>query len=355
MPHSVPLVERRNPGDAALRFFGFEGGFLTVVLVTAMPVVSLAIMFGLTQYILAHTVECSGSCLANVPAVTLRNPLFTFGELRARLGWGISVLFVVLTTGTVYLTSLVALRTIHDLRIRLAAQGFTIVAIGAFLEWEWSHATPNTFTYPFNEPLIGQTVYHVSPSASRLVTLVEALGHSALLVLAVVVGSLMWQAARARQLHGGDPILRASLLRDYLRYVRLLLLVGAAALAAGAMQAGALYSWGQALFVNAPGNPQYLVIADDLPHTLGALTGAFYSIMLASIFGGPLIVLRAWAESIADAAVAAKVAGAEGTPEEFLSRQGIDLSMTRHLGSIAALLAPLVAGGPLQTLVANLT
>jgi hypothetical protein len=334
-----------------------------------LPPFALAAMVLMTVLLIGRTVDCdatrlrpgSGMCIAHAPAVTIdpaiqaaldaepqagadrrsaESSSFRFSELRSRLVWGISVVFVFLTAGGLLLISA---STLDILPHRVARAGLRAVILAVVIIVLVLYLRELDHSYGFNEALIGATVYKVT-FAAPFVAIVEALGHSALIAVALATGCVMYQAASDRWRAPGSIEEQAATLAVALRRIQLLLFMAALATAAGAIQSTALYSWTMTMLEQS----QYLTDAKDLPATLGGLIGAFYSILLAGIFAPALFIMAAWANQIADTAVTRRT---ELTRAEWLAKRDIDISLSRRVISALTVLAPLIAGGPLSQLI----
>lgn len=171
---------------------------------------------------------------------------------------------------------------------------------------------------------------------------------------------------------------RAAILARQLRRVRLLLVAGATVLVAGVLEVTSLYSWGATLVVarsaprqtaafvaampagagmsealtdsrqEADSTPNAAATAKQMASTAGILAGAFYSVLLAAIFIPAFAVLGAQSRALADGGLADK---SESEKSTWLTAQGLSGSLPRQLGSLAAVLAPIIVGGPGTALV----
>jgi hypothetical protein len=242
--------------------------------------------------------------------------------LRAQLTWQLSVaiLLVLLAINLVATVSVThdslpeSDRPLWARRCRVAAwvAGLAMVALVAIAP-------------PGFEP--AETVLHfLPPPAVRFVTAFVNAGNVVLLVVApflIATGASAvlhlppcgaWEKARVLALH--EARLNA------------LLNLGAALLAAGTFEIWAFYSWPAAQMA-APGSAVFFSIAK----TMSSVAGAFYSVVLASIYLPAVLVLR---RALADEHVAPS-AEAEADAKA---------TWTRQLKPLLAMLTPFLAGAP---------
>lgn len=134
------------------------------------------------------------------------------------------------------------------------------------------------------------------------------------------------------------------------KLIRKLLYVGALALVTGALQSSALYSWGVTMI------PSEMLKAYNfdpskstgIPQLMGALNGAFYSILLGVIFAPAFIQLGAIADRLLEQA---KPNAVESERNTWRLEYALDSSVPQKLLSALAILSPMLAGGPLTSLI----
>lgn len=326
------------------------------------PVGALLLMGLVTTIILNSVVICDDMglqidgvwkrCIPHVPNVSPLPPLDhetvsqlnaqSFSELRGRLTWSISLLFFALAI-TMTLTAIIktVFETCRSLELRPKA--ITILIVSSFLAVlviGWFLAGGKTLD--FNEKFLGSTVYKVAP-AKPFVVGIEAMAFLALVGLAVSVSLLL---AGSKRMNLKTPQFsvqaRVAALAENQRKVRLLLYVGALALIAGTLEASALYTWAVSML-----EITRYSHASDIPHTLGIVNGALYSILLAAIFVPAMIQLRVQARRLAEAANPDSSAAERN---KWLDENAIAGTIPRQIYSTLAVAGPLLAGGPVVAL-----
>lgn len=240
-------------------------------------------------------------------------------ETRARLIWGISILFAALTIGTTLTAALLIVGIPTSVRSwRSLALALPVIPI--LLAW----IVHTGGAWDFNETMLDSTVYH-GTSAKYFVTGIETLAYSTLVALAVATGCILFRISPwPRPVPTPTAALRVSALARYNRRVRLLLYLGAAALVAGTLEVSALYSWAVDLLDNG---------AKDMPQAFGVLTGSFYSILLAAIFLPTFGVLRSQAQRLADVA---RPGATDVARHKWLTENAIEASLPKQLVSVFA-------------------
>lgn len=195
-------------------------------------------------------------------------------------------------------------------------------------------------SYAFNQTLLHPTVYAIADARS-LVAGVEALGHAALLGLALAVGAITYRAHRGlqefRSEATADP---TSALVSGVAMLRTLLYTGAITLVAGTLQSSALYGWASAV---SQADADYLG-TENVAQVMGMLTGSLYSLLLAVVFIPGFITLRRVAEHFA---AAAHPSGPPAERVKWLSEHSLAVTLPRQVLNTLAVLAPTLAGGPL--------
>jgi hypothetical protein len=167
--------------------------------------------------------------------------------------------------------------------------------------------------------------------------------------VALVIG--IWMLLRPRAAEQGRParatdrddlFARLAALEQCSAYLRLFLYVGTASLVVGVFRMNATIAWTQSFLL--PGDESIL---DPLRVTMVTVIGAFYSLVLASLYIPSVLILRARARGvIQDATVPAEVkAEASGKLDVYSNYSTV-------LPRIVALLGPLLAG-PIGELMAR--
>ncbi|HWL41086.1 MAG TPA: hypothetical protein VNO75_12705 [Gemmatimonadaceae bacterium] len=266
-----------------------------------------------------------------------------FDHLRGGLTWAL----LVLAFGLAVVATLVAsVRILLSERARknvwMRVLEFSGVALVAGL------ALPTGNGLQIGENLLGGTVYLI-PTVEHIVGFAGGLAAVTLVALTMAVCAILADAASAGTEDDPAPITDPiSRIRNAQEDARMLLYAGAVCLAAGTLQVSAIYSWGISML--APDGSFY-VSTEGIPEAMGMLNGSFFSILLAIIFLPVFLQLRARAVVLARNAKP----GSELERRKWMEEQGIQLSITKQLATIAAMLAPFVAGGPITSLVGFVT
>jgi hypothetical protein len=140
---------------------------------------------------------------------------------------------------------------------------------------------------------------------------------------------------------------KAEALAHAQKRIRVLLYLGAIALVAGTLQSSALYTW--AITMLDPG--EYYSNSSDIPQAMGILNGAFYSIFLAGVFVPAIAHLRTQGLTLVEA-ILSDASAAER--KKWLEDNAIEGTLPRQLLNALAVSAPLLAGGPLVSLLEGL-
>lgn len=323
-----------------------------------LPLISLVLTATLALYLLERFVVCSAAdwrCAPHVPAVSViggvaadsaRVPL---SELSGRSTWALSALVFTMTLAAALIVGGYGVwRTFrHRPFVLFAAVVVTVLAAAALFE-----VLPTGDPFVLSDTVLERTVYVIT-QAALVVTGVEILAAAGFAVVAIALTGALDLSFRVTAT-GGTAEDRVVRLSKYQRLVQSLLIVSAIALAAGSLEASALYSWAGTMIQPAmvPVSPDssiaYFDGGDALARTMGPLVGTFYTIMLAAVFVPALVLMRiaarrlAWQE-LGDTAL-------EPQLEKWLEERAILASVPRQLGATLAVFAPLIAGGPLSAI-----
>jgi hypothetical protein len=293
--------------------------------------------------VLVRPPQCVG--LHPAPADKTGFSAWGFSELRSRMTWGVSILFAALAIGVTFVTALVIMDGEHTWSRGWLVWLFLLVPLLLYLP------TSRNSAWVFNADLLGCTAYN-GTGASRFVTWTETLAHSTLIMLAIAVGFVLSRTVRDPIVEGAteeQAMHAAAKLARRQSHVRLLLYMGAVALVAGTVEVTALYGWAASLTDT---KLHFGADASVIPETMGALSGSFYSLLLAAIFLPAFVILRSSAEQLADKAKNGKPAAERST---WMAANAIESSFPKKLLSVLAVLAPLIAGGPATKLLEAIT
>lgn len=134
----------------------------------------------------------------------------------------------------------------------------------------------------------------------------------------------------------------AEVLRRRITRLQALLLIGAAALAMRAIEMYLLYRWPGAWLTGPDAHS-----VDDIALAVSTAYGAFFTGVLASIYLPTAFLLRARAGALADGASVDNQQDRDG----WLEKSGLKLVPLKEFAHLLAILAPLLAGGPLASVI----
>jgi hypothetical protein len=136
----------------------------------------------------------------------------------------------------------------------------------------------------------------------------------------------------------------ATALQSQSRRLQAVLFAGAAVLVAGVIEVDALYSWAVSLadLTNYPDGAGKAVTA-----TAVVPTATFFSLFLAAAYIPAALILRQRAATLAIIAVGTT---AQADRSKWLQDNGLSISISTQVSSVVALLAPILAGTPLNAL-----
>jgi hypothetical protein len=164
--------------------------------------------------------------------------------------------------------------------------------------------------------------------------------------ISYLVFLLLAAAASAALLRPVEPGKPVELLRRRISRLNTILLVGAAALAVRALEMYLFYRW-PAAWLSGPAAQS----VDEIALNVSTAYGAFYTGILACIYLPTAFLLRSRAGVLADEAVTDK-------PEQrdrWLKKAGLNLLPLQEFTHLLAILAPLIAGGPLAKVIGTLS
>jgi hypothetical protein len=251
-----------------------------------------------------------------------RDPEWEAQLVAARTSWG-SAIFVataiMITLAASALGQLARALQSHRLALGIAS------AAGLAGIWLVLHAYPAIAVPPL-QMAEGDVIYRVSQFDPRppLVVFLSALAWTSLLI-ALALGSLMPRIQSSPSLDE---------LQGMRRFVRAMLTGTTLWLVVGVLGIGLYHRMAAAHVV-----PE----AADALNTIGAsstvFAGALYSALIAAVFGPVELMMRRAARRIAPTAKHPK-----RSTEEWLSKQGFEISVLQELRGVLAVLGPLLAG-----------
>jgi hypothetical protein len=311
----------------------------------AVPIASLLLMVILAFFLSSTLVNCESLIGNKIPACTAHSPnllsissaQLQFADLNGRLTWGVLVMLTVLALTFTYAIVFASLQLVSKeaARVAVAVIGMTTVVV-TIVSFTLS-------TFDFNEKLLGP-VYELT-RAKLWVSAVEGLAKSALFALAVGAGVVLFASARViRNINAENAQKVATQLSGHQRLLRLMLYVGAVALVAGTMEVTALYNWAVGFLTIEDG---YVSKLELIPTAMGALNGAYYTIFLSAIFAPALMLMHGMVNS---AAIVANPTASPAERSKWLSDIGVATDLPKKIFSVLAILAPMIAGGPLGKL-----
>lgn len=279
----------------------------------------------------------------------------TFAELTGRIFWSISVLFFFLSIASIYIVMLWNVFSALDRSISKVVMVVLIIilsAVGA------SNLVNFDDTFGFNVPLLGNSIYKVS-SAFHIVDSIQSLSVATLFSLSVVLSILSWHTSAEvfpkNEVKTGKEVTRdIYCITRTKRRVQALLYMGAIVLVAGTIQTTALYTWAISMIDNSSAMTntgttvvKYFANLEDVPIVLSSLNGAFYSILLFTVFTPSLLHLRLLSLKLACLVCNEKSIQEQ---ESWLLENSLIGSGLQQVISILLMLAPAMAGGPLSML-----
>lgn len=324
------------------------------------PFIFLIIAVAIANYLLGVIISCEPStCNPFTPAIEIlsndaRTPVGTFSELSGRIAWSISVLLFFLAIIVIYSVMLwnVFVTTRNPSLPMIMIVLVVVIAIIA------NRVEGFSDTFKFNSAFLDTSVYAVS-SAYAFVDIIQILGITTLCGLAITLSILNWCASETvlrnddvnRETDSADNIYQLAALQGR---VKTLLYLAALVLVAGTIQTSTLYTWAVSMINNeglvANSGAVELHYFDDLtkvPGTMSFLSGAFYSILLFSVFTPALVHLRVLSLKLARTN-SEKITIQE--QQTWLENNSLGGSATQQIFSILLMLSPIITGGPFAML-----
>lgn len=324
------------------------------------PFIFLIVAVAIANYLLGEIISCEPStCNPFTPAIEilsndLQKPVGTFSELSGRISWSISVLLFFLAIIVIYSVMLwnVFVTTQKPSLPMVMIVLIVVIAIIANSVEGFSD------TFKFNSAFLDPSVYAVS-SAYAFVDIIQILGITTLCGLAITLSILNWCASETvlkdeevnEEKGSVDSIYQLATLQGR---VKTLLYLAALVLVAGTIQTSTLYTWAVSMINNeglvANSGTAALHYFDDitkLPGTMSFLSGAFYSILLFTVFTPALVHLRILSLKLARANSEKTTIGEQQT---WLENNSLGSSATQQILSILLMLSPIITGGPFAML-----
>jgi hypothetical protein len=138
-------------------------------------------------------------------------------------------------------------------------------------------------------------------------------------------------------------------LREQVEHAQVLLYAGGALLVSYVLETAATYAWGLGVVPEAQRDA-----ATALVRALTVMTGTTYSLMLAGLALPALILLRRHAARLAEETLGREGAVAPADVRAWLERHELVRSLPQEVGSLAAILSPVLAGSPVAALLGAL-
>lgn len=262
----------------------------------------------------------------------------------ARLSWAVTGTIFLLTfiSATILLGKIILER--KNLSIPLEGRAAGLIAIVlAVVAGIFAHED-NPFTTAAFEPVLIQTFENLNmlPVGEYLL----------FLMIPMVVAVIVWLLFAALTILISEPASKTDYakvchLRLQFRNLNTILFVGAAVLVIGIVHASSLHRMPIGFL-----NEDVANHLDQLVNVLSASTGAVWTLLLLSIYLPSILILRNRARKLAEGSGSAK------GPDEittWLSKNGLVIELPQKLARIAAILSPLIVGGPAAPLLQLLT
>lgn len=185
------------------------------------------------------------------------------------------------------------------------------------------------------QQLLRATVGQKVPGINKYNRLAEALSLGGTLSLAAAACATLWQR------HAGADEDEQQLLKR-VRLLRPVLIVGAVTLVIAILRLSVTHAWGASFL------PPDSALAKNLASLITGIVGSLgtvYTLLMAALYLPAAIILRARVM---------KLATTQQDPQTWLSNNGLDLSISKVVPRVIALLAPLLAG-PLGDLLVRAT
>jgi hypothetical protein len=259
-------------------------------------------------------------------------------HLTARIAWGLASIGFSLVTIAAVATALYVLGScFRELSHRDRVAGAVLIACCVvpfiaivFLGSDLVLSEP-AVTTALRKATLHQTSATAAVSADSLF---DNLSYLIFLLLAAAASAaVLWPTT-----DGKSP----ALLRRRVARVHALVLIGATALALRALEMYFLYRWPGAWLTGPMAQS-----VDEIALAVSTAYGSFFTGILASIYLPVAFVLRSRANSLADDAV---LGGAEDH-EGWLTKSGLRFQPFQEFGRLLAVLAPLLAGGPVAKII----
>jgi hypothetical protein len=278
-----------------------------------------------------------------------------FAELSGRISCSEAALLFFLSIAALYVVMLWnVFIAVRQSILQILIIGLFILAIALLV----GHGLSIANSFGFNEPLLGPTVYSVS-SALKVVDIIQSLAVATLFSLAVVLSVLNWRTSEEVLVNDEINLTKSNAEEIYWlatmkRRVQALLYLGAIVLVAGTIQTSALYTWAISMIdpsidmaSSGAAGAYYFGQLQDVPKLMGFLNGAFYSILLVTVFTPAFVHFRLLSLKLARSIChETNIQEQQSWLEEnSLSGTGVD-----QIVSILLMLAPVIAGGPFSML-----
>ena len=310
-----------------------------------LPVAGLGLVLGITSFF-NQRIDLAGLVVKGHGSWQIAEATADLGrvadQLKFRLGFGLSsIVMVLVSLAAIGLAVAAILSSLRSLRSRerrwigvgaAAVVGLTAVARYQGLGGDWL----------VGEPRVYKCLRQATLRDAGLAANIDANDYVWLLAY-LAFALLLCAASSALALRDGrQPPAESAreLVANRTRLARYLLYAGAAVLSVGVVQMHTFYAWPSA-WLGEEGESVH-----QMARAISTANGAFFTLLLLSLYLPAAAVLRARSD------IVSRQLPAELPDEErskWFAQVGLDTSPIKEMTRIIALLAPLLAGGPLGT------
>ena len=308
------------------------------------PVVGGAVAYGVYRlfYIQAKIYNVDVDLLV-VDRIEQLDTLATLDPVLGRLSWGVTgTAFVLSFIGAVIVLGGLLLEDLQA-RSRASRRGILLMTVVVVIAVGWSSLWDNPFTVKSLNPVLLRTfeVFEMGQAGLLL-----AIFTPMILAVTFLLMLAAWASLARTRTAGEKPEMH---LRNQMRHLNTALFVGATILVAGIVWAIAMHRLPSALLDDIGAET-----LDELIHGLSTSMGAIWSLILVGIYLPSIWLVRARVRQLALDSL-----GENGkTPKqvsEWLAENGLSAQLSQRFAQLAALLGPLIIGGPAAPLLQLLT
>lgn len=316
-----------------------KGWRLIYFLPLIVPIVVIATFFLFYRGFLLCSADnpCSPLSVAEILAGVSSSEQTRVAVYVARATWtlvnGVHLLSCFVAIGTAGVVIYHALESEYAPHVRLM---IIMIAVALALDISLAAAwwTSGDVGSPAQQ-LLRATVGQKVPEINKYNRLAEALSLAGTLSLAAAACATLWQRNVSEALDETQVLKRVRLMRP-------ILIVGACTLVIAILRLSVTHAWGASYL------PPESTLAKNLASLITGIVGSMgtvYTLLMAAMYLPAALVLRARVMNVAIA---------QADPQKWLSDHGLDLSFSKILPRVIALLAPLLAG-PLGDLLVRAT